>query len=255
MEQCGAEWTRGAEWSERAKRGGNGGGGGKSLRRRWLVAGEGGWYLAKRGRSWVAVFSTAAFRSPISLRNSLALFLFFSHFFLDSSLDTAYSLLLIVHLSAYPSYQLLSPSSDSLTLPILSSFLSSILPSILPFDGEYRPLPPLTLSLLLWRGAAISFQSVHRRCPRYRQCLYTRDEMCLRRTECACWMTNEWHLRKTEAPPTRLAIVDCANSSRVPCSVSASSRRMHPFVTWKFDLFGISCSLWTVQLIYRRTNR
>lgn len=186
MEQCGAEWTRGAEWSERAKRGGNGGGGGKSLRRRWLMVGEGGWYLAKRGRSWVAVFSTAAFRSPISLRNSLALFLFFSHFFLDSSFDTAYSLLLIVHLSAYPSYQLLSPPSDCLTLPILSSFLSSFLPSILPSDGECRP-PPSTRSLSVapaWRGdfvsvglpalPAVSAMLVHTR-----RNVFTKDGVCV----------------------------------------------------------------------------
>lgn len=153
VELCSAVWSsvvrnglvERSEASERAKRGGNGGGGGKSLRRRWLEVGEGGWYLAKRGRSWVAVFSTAAFRSPISLRNSLALFLFFSHFFLDSSFDTAYSLLLIVHLSAYPSYRLLSPSSDCLTLPILSSFLSSFHRSILPSDGECRPLHSLSL--------------------------------------------------------------------------------------------------------------
>lgn len=33
----------------------------------------GGWYLAKRWRSWVAVSTTAAFRPPVSLRTYLSL--------------------------------------------------------------------------------------------------------------------------------------------------------------------------------------
>ena len=122
--------------------------------------------------------------------------------------------------STYPPIHLtdfLLPLSDhhltSLSLSVsLSFFLPSFLPSFLPFLLHIPPCPSLFSSLSPRRGATISFQSLHYRwLSRYCPCVYTHaTKRGSRGTECACPMTNEWHLRRSITGRLVIARGECS---------------------------------------------